>query len=160
MDLLEALFGNFAFIIVLLWIIGSILGQLSKGKKGAHTKPEPQKRPVPEPSVEEQPDWHGEWLPIDPLDEEDEGRVPREEVPRIKVERDPGPGVSQRERQDGEDGLPRPMISKDSLTDQKVPSPSFTKLSKSPLVQGVIWQEVLGPPRGRRPHPLVRGKWK
>lgn len=35
---------------------------------------------------------------------------------------------------------------------------AFTSTSKQTLVNGVIWSEILGPPRSKRPHSSIKGK--
>ena len=162
MDLIEALFGKIPFFIVLLWIIGSILGQRSREKEKGRTKPSPHQtkpsshhRPAPEPPVQKPPVWLPEEMKADPLDDRDGGSVHLREI----AEESHGPSLSLGEKEEGDGQLPS-VADKTPLAGQRVKIPSFASLTRSQLIQGVIWQEVLGTPRAIRPHPLVRRKWK
>ncbi len=164
MDLLEILFGNFAFIFVLLWILGSIFGQ---GKKNGRTQQRPKRpqpveaRPTPPATIDPQP-METEPVPLDPIKTEpdplqkeppfDEKELqpellskPLEQIKPLQDEMPSERGLTRHIKE--VEPIPLPLYAKQTKQDRLPPLGQF----RSQVVQGVIWSEILGLPRSKQP---------
>jgi hypothetical protein len=171
MDILELIFGNFAFIFVLMWILGSIFGQnRSKNKKPNRprqgTPPYSHREPGPtDREVQNAPDWTNRELErVKDSERYTKREEMTEEEPIDTVISETKPNVYRLEPTDE----PAPKMNDTvSLTTEKLrekrkikPSQNhllhFDPSKTSQLVQGVVWAEILGPPRSRQPHARTR----
>lgn len=158
-DIIDFIFENLFFILL---IGGAILNLLGKGKKEEQQNKKKQAPQKPVPEIDWKQIFEQEAKPIEPKQVQPIEPIEPETEPIFVEETEINPFEEeqkkllqkQAELQKLEEDLQKvssPQMVENIVNRKLTRQTYFHKITKDDVVRGVVWSEVLGPPRAKRP---------